>query len=576
MNRLIITLLAAFYLSLSSLTAEVSAPPLYQRFRPVTSLPWREPGATLESVLKRIYRDPDYDVRDILLKEYLCSISADQFPQAFDLCIALEEDDTPDHAIALLMRAWAEVDPEAAWVKCDALLETIMSMEALDVDSWGTEIRVLNLEAVRKANFWPMSSMVSDFLEGLARSHVDPGRKARLQAIAEARDNANQAARDELYSISLRRGKVNGPPVYPKLIPPAAYRSEVPADLDGDTEDQRLLRLLTCPLAGLPAVFENFPADSRQHFALHALVRWMDGDGKKAPDIAREYLRLQKWTLKDTASAGESPVVLADEPLPIGFLMEWALLDPAGYLAWVDGEPSPEGGFFATARPADPETVIPHDTPHAKAVATVLEGDATYRKYVREIADGMEAGEADNPDTWAWAGLDPATALPWIWNHDGPRMYGTVVGDQAYAVAGTLPNMFRTFMKALDDFEVPVPDTPLYELMEEWTSIDEAGSARHGVRWHLKTRYFTRERMIRLWTAREEPEDMSMDDRCFGALRIWAVRKPDEVRAWIAGEPFDNEVKAALNWLVDHAANGYPLREVVEGNNTTYLPILPP
>ena len=49
MRHLIIAL-SLFGLILSSVAAaDVPEPPLYQRFRPVTSLPWREPGATLES-----------------------------------------------------------------------------------------------------------------------------------------------------------------------------------------------------------------------------------------------------------------------------------------------------------------------------------------------------------------------------------------------------------------------------------------------------------------------------------------------------------------------------------------------
>ena len=71
---------------------------------------------------------------------------------------------------------------------------------------------------------------------------------------------------------------------------------------------------------------------------------------------------------------------------------------------------------------------------------------------------------------------------------------------------------------------------------------------------------FTKERMIRLWTGFEHPDDGAVDDRHYGSLRIWAMRKPEQMRKWIRSEPLDTDVRQALLWLVDHAKGGFDLR----------------
>jgi hypothetical protein len=138
-------------------TAVEAAEPLYLQFRPITSLPWATPGATWEQVIRRLYREPDQMVRSALLKEYLTMVRAAEFPRLFDLCVRLEEDDSPDELLGMLLRAWARKDAGAAWAKCNALYEVIVPQDPLDVDSWGTGIIVLNPRAVAASDFWPQS-----------------------------------------------------------------------------------------------------------------------------------------------------------------------------------------------------------------------------------------------------------------------------------------------------------------------------------------------------------------------------------------------------------------------------------
>src|SRR5688500_14588501 len=98
--RLLLTLVALG-------TAAEAADPLYLQFRPVSSLPWEERGATWETVIRRLYREPNAMVRSTLLEEYLTKIPAADFPRVFDLCLKLEEEDSPDKLLNLLLRAWA-------------------------------------------------------------------------------------------------------------------------------------------------------------------------------------------------------------------------------------------------------------------------------------------------------------------------------------------------------------------------------------------------------------------------------------------------------------------------------------
>ena len=179
--------------------------PLYQRFRPVTSFPWREPGATLESVLKRIYQDPDETVRGLLLEAYLCTIPADQFPTAFERCLQLEEDDTPDELLSIFFRAWAEADPAAAWARLDPMVDTVMEQHPLSIDTWTTSIYAVNLPAVQKADFWPQYTHIDEFIEGLLKSKIPSEEQQKLL------DQANAREASYLEASKAAQGKASGP-----------------------------------------------------------------------------------------------------------------------------------------------------------------------------------------------------------------------------------------------------------------------------------------------------------------------------------------------------------------------------
>jgi hypothetical protein len=228
--------------------------------------------------------------------------------------------------------------------------------------------------------------------------------------------------------------------------------------------------------------------------------------------------------------------------------VEWAILDRAGFKEWVLLEEK-------KGRPGLAE--------RSRAVVQAF----AYRDGTQGILDPVDDSEDDDSDradknaaAFYWAEIDPGNALPWIWSHGGVRTYGKAADSAVYSDRQRGFNVLRAIFAAFDNYVVPIPDEILYMLMEQWSDTDAAACARHGVRWSLRTGLFTKKRMIRLWTGYEDPNDGAVDDRHFGSLRIWAMRKPKQVKEWIRREPLDNDVREALVWLVDHAKGGFELR----------------
>jgi hypothetical protein len=68
----------------------------------------------------------------------------------------------------------------------------------------------------------------------------------------------------------------------------------------------------------------------------------------------------------------------------------------------------------------------------------------------------------------------------------------------------------------------------------------------------LRTDYAPRENLIKLFSGDDKfASDGDMIDRTFCSLRVWAVVKPREMKAWI-GTLQDAEMRKALTWLLQH------------------------
>jgi hypothetical protein len=533
-----------------------AAEPLYIQYRPLSGLPWQAPEAGWEQVIRRIYREPVQEIRGAVLEEYLKQVPAADFPQVYELCLRLEEEDSPDVLLGRLMYVWAEKDPAAAWEKCLALYEIIIPQDPLSVDSWGTGIVVLNPEAVAASYFWPESDhFAEEFARGLADSMLPEPEKARFTKLQEERSAAWEKAYQAADKLTPHRGSFGpgniqssppSPPTPAEIAQREKYRAErAEYDRRKAARHAFLLGILATPPLEIqarltqagPEIWDNEPLLAR------ALIRWMDGKAERAPEIAKFVL--------DTVDPQEFlRTVSKREPLPLEFVVEWGLLDSANHENWTMQQPAPEAlkGRSVTFKN------------WAVVQALAFRDNKEISGWVSDDwpADGDLVSA--NPMEFHWVNFDPGNALPWIWSHGGVRTYVEAASKAVYGWRTKGSNVYRSIFRVLDESPIPIPDDPLYMIMEQWSDTDAAGTARHGVRWNLRVKLYPKSRMIRLWTGYVEPGDGAVDDRHFGSLRIWAMRRPEEMRAWIRSEPLDEDVREALLWLVDHAKGGYQPR----------------
>jgi hypothetical protein len=89
-------------------------------------------------------------------------------------------------------------------------------------------------------------------------------------------------------------------------------------------------------------------------------------------------------------------------------------------------------------------------------------------------------------------------------------------------------------------------------VMEQWGGIDAGECARFGIRC-LKHSPWVDWKEVRQFFSGDDnmADEGGVTDRTFCSLRVWAVTKPDEMKAWIATEP-DAELRTALGWLLEH------------------------
>jgi hypothetical protein len=401
---------------------------------------------------------------------------------------------------------------------------------------------------VAAASYWPQSDKFGEaFAAGVAESQLPDAEKEavidRQRARGVAWQEAYDAAEEKAHYVSPDAPNISQTPPTPEELEKqkadqARYRAEEEERHRVEAAQRRLLpEILATPPAEIEARLAAAPLEEcADEIVARALIRWMNGDAKRGPAIVEAMLQAHD-------PRGVLRKIAERDPIPLQFLLEWGILDPAGFKEWA---PSLE-------REERRSLVV-----KAHAVLSAF----AFPQDVRPIADWVndygEDGEIQtkNPVAFRWAEIDPGSALPWIWSHGGARAYG-FAADEATSAGNRAANAYRAAVAAFDDYAVPIPDEILYMIMERWSSTDAAACARHGVRWCLRTRYYSQRRMIRLWTGFEDPDDGAVDDRHFGSLRIWAMRQPEQIRQWIRQEPLDEEVRTALLWLVDNAKGGF-------------------
>jgi hypothetical protein len=95
-------------------------------------------------------------------------------------------------------------------------------------------------------------------------------------------------------------------------------------------------------------------------------------------------------------------------------------------------------------------------------------------------------------------------------------------------------------------------------VLEDWAEVDIGGCARFGMRCLKQSPWVKWEDLRVFLSGGEMDSDAgSVLDRTFSALRVWAIVRPSEMKAWIATEP-DPELRKALTWLLEHPWGTHP------------------
>ena len=522
MRRILIPLICLAVLACSPLhaqDADSNAAPLYLQFRVLSGLPWKEPGSTRKTVLERIYQEPHPLARREVLREYLhTALPVEEFPLAFDECIALEEADFPGAVPEFVMREWAERDPAAAVNRCQTLFDSVIEGAPLKFEAWSTPIRVGNLEKARASSYWFADrGVVHACWKGLAAATLPPERRKELEAAfteAYLRRFQEKPPGDikepaQVWSHRHRSSYVENPPT---ISSDAGMRAE-------------FIRLLTAPPQEIPGTLK-WPSEPWDNVTFpRALIRWMNGDGKKAPQIVEQVLDAY-----DPRRYYRDDNVVMDV-VPTEFLVEWAILDRTGFVAWA-GERS--RGWRAEAV-------------YLAVMSKESERDVASRLW--QLNDKALKSQTQK----LWIALDPRSALA------RPSRYG----DESN-IHDVLDDLWRSDPPANYWRSTIAPYIKLHRfgggneawgITTVWAPVDFTDMVKqYGLPWCLYSEEIKKSQVPGMFSNREAMENDSGLRNTLSALRTWAILRPKEMRAWIDSETFTQDLREALLWLLDNAS----------------------
>jgi len=475
-------------------------------FVPLTSLPWKRPLATLRGVLEAIFREPDIKVREAVLVEFLKIVPIEKLDSAFDICLDLEGTQTPEGLVSLFLEIWAKRDPRGCWKRTRSLFRFVVTDgDWLAYDSWHERITVPDFPGIRSLPFWVSSYALLSFPTGVEHSSLP--KRERVRILKEFAD----------VWISL----------FASLEGSGGERDEprgLLSAFDDSLEDLRNPKPIH--LASLDAVpFEI------------SMRRWMKMEPKSAIEIIK---RAQETIISGHPDQPAGPstalfTIWADADLPA--MIRWAdSLDMRKEKAGLDAR-----GFLMSR--VDART---RDRWLAGAKAEKREDDLT-----RNLFRG-------------WAEWDPRPALEAaVATGDGNTIYAAATS----VVEGPWPGVFnacRHGIEVIKEFDVlRIPEQAREMVFEnwdvavlDWAPINIGEVAQYGVDFLLRTGYAPRENLIKLFSGDDKfSSDGDMIDRTFCALRVWAVVRPKEMKAWIA-TLHDAEMRKALTWLLENPWGG--------------------
>jgi hypothetical protein len=491
-------------------------------FKPLTELPWDEElTVPMEKVILSLFREPDSGVRRALLDEYLRAMPAEKLGAAFDLCLQYEGTQPPDDLVEFFIAIWAARDPVACWKRAKELFQVVGIEDGwLAYDGWATreKITVQDRDAIKASRFWLRSQALTSFREGVEYSALPREERARyLREFAETWINA--------FGTWPSETKERFAPEIPEPL------SEV---FWADPEGRGWF------------IFESHGYEDILPLEI-AVRRYIRAVPSEAPRVV-DHLWSLKWQ-RQSASISRPPMLPSQAAYQV-----WAEADLAGMVRWVDalevGKTESEAErFYVLERVYLPKAM--------------LMGRVDKDKRQQWMDKAREQGELDSLME-AWARFDPKTALDAAVKLGDAEILSSVLFHAACGPELGHPwNTSHQGIGLVRDFDFSTLPAETYQeiigetatyIMEQWGEVDVGEAARFGVK-HLFNLFVGAERKEVLAFFRGESDDLADDggllDRTFCALRVWAVTKPDEMKAWI-GTLKDEDLRTALTWLAEN------------------------
>ncbi|QIF01673.1 hypothetical protein [Roseimicrobium sp. ORNL1] len=498
--------------------------------RPLTKLPWL--GAEfrpLDVILDEIFREPDALIRYAVLDGYLSMIPVEQLKEAYDKCIILEGSQVPDQLVELLLRIWSRRDPHACWEKTKTLFELVgIEHGFLGYDHYGETITVQNRDAIRASRYWIRDrAAILGFAMGVGQSALPEGERVRLMKECAdlwfARFKTWPAERlSEFYNARQRYsdGKLAG-----------------------------FLRAFDSTVEQIQQM-ELRPQDEEERANIEiSLRRWLVQEPQAAAQILDRVARQRKKLLESVRVELEQGKV-PYERLPVSFpskewLHLWRTLDEKGMQDWARNQKSSKDELTKSVR---------------ALLLGRVEAD-TRDQWLKEAAEVDPDGNVLENLFFEWANWEPKQAMEAAIKTGNIEIILDV--PRACVMNGFAPfNTCHGNLGFLREFDVRVlsprfSGEDLYdwgtEAMEAWGKIDVGEAARYGVDFLMKVDYVPRSRLITLFNGQSEDLTDTGDiiDRTFCCLRVWAVVRPDEMKAWIPSIQ-DPAMREALTYILEH------------------------
>jgi hypothetical protein len=482
-------------------------------FQPLTSLPWKDTELhEVPKIVERIFREPNPAIRYPVLAEYLRQVPMLHFGYAFDVAVLLEGAQTPNEIVALMLRIWAERDPQEAWERVQSLVHLVGIEDGwLTYDSWNRrpKIEVQDLAAIRASRYWLRRNALLTFPLGVEAAEIPQAEKVRLlKAFADLWFEKFQSWPGERK---------------------AWYSSE----------GAGLLGMLHA------GSYENLRrGDENAHekmsdAAFEAGVRrWLFERPKEGPEIVQRILR-QHWAADPYTQTFEHDARISKD-----FLLLWAQTSLSSLMDWQEKAEQSQLEAVWTAR----------------CIMMMKDGGEKWLSGLspKELGDRLHMLAPWNPEL----------AMKWAVSAKDADMIEDVATSAVYGFGGTNWNRSHAGLGFINSFDLKKLPKDLrmrawewgIGVMEQWGSVDIGEAARYGFRFLMHSdwqeEWPDRAELLRFFSGVDEfPDEGGMIDRTFCALRVWAVVRPDEMRAWI-GKQEGADVRKALIWLLEHPWGG--------------------